>query len=149
MTRQPLWQRRISPELGTWEGRSVDWGRAYCFGRCQAIARAMTGTDPIPDLPDYALEYEAAKRLVSFGFGSIEAAVDAHLERLPIAMARRCDWVMGDAAGATGQIGHDNNNPHSQLRKSRHTCRHRRANYPRAIPLREGPALIWRWKRPS
>lgn len=27
MTRQPLWERRISPELGAWEGRSVDWGR--------------------------------------------------------------------------------------------------------------------------
>ncbi|MCE8417816.1 hypothetical protein LZ190_03725 [Rhodovulum sulfidophilum] len=99
MTRQPLWERRISPELGTWEGRSVDWGRAYCLGRCQAIARAMTGTDPVPDLPDYASEYEAAKGLVSFGFGSIEAVVDARLERLPITMARRSDWVMGDAAG--------------------------------------------------
>ncbi|WP_420029866.1 DUF6950 family protein [Rhodovulum sulfidophilum] len=72
---------------------------AYCLGRCQATAPAMTGTDPVPDLPDYASEYEAAKGPVSFGFGSIEAVVDARLERLPITMARRSDWVMGDAAG--------------------------------------------------
>ncbi|WP_414897709.1 DUF6950 family protein [Rhodovulum sp. YEN HP10] len=100
MTRLPLWERRLSAELGAWEGRTFVWGQADCLGLCRASARAMTGRDPIPDLPAYASEMQAAKGLVSLGFASIADLIDAHLERLPVAMARRGDWVMGDAAGA-------------------------------------------------
>ncbi|RBO54114.1 hypothetical protein DSD19_05120 [Rhodovulum sp. BSW8] len=100
ITRREGWELRLAAEIGAWEGRVFVWGTADCLGFCRATARAMTGRDPIPDLPDYASEYEAARGLVALGYRSIADLIDAHLPRVPVALARRGDWVMGDAAGA-------------------------------------------------
>ncbi|ANB34646.1 hypothetical protein CCR90_16900 [Rhodovulum sulfidophilum] len=98
--RRAGWERRLSAAVRDWEDRPFAWGTADCLGFCRAVARSMTWEDPIPGLPDYGSEYGAAKVLVSLGFGSIEALVDAHLARLPVAGARRGDWVMTACEGA-------------------------------------------------
>ncbi|RBO52937.1 hypothetical protein DSD19_11810 [Rhodovulum sp. BSW8] len=98
--RREGWELRLAAEIRDWDGRAFAWGTADCLGFCRATARAMTGRDPIPDLPDYASEIQAAKGLVRLGFGSIADLIDAHLPRVAVALARRGDWVMGDAAGA-------------------------------------------------
>ncbi|RAP39325.1 hypothetical protein BYZ73_21125 [Rhodovulum viride] len=98
--RREGWELRLAAEIRAWEGRAFVWGAADCLGFCRATARAMIGTDPIPDLPAYASEIQAAKGLVRLGFGSIADLIDAHLPRVAVALARRGDWVMGDAAGA-------------------------------------------------
>ncbi|OLS46094.1 hypothetical protein BV509_18215 [Rhodovulum sulfidophilum] len=100
INRREGWELRLSAEIRDWDGRAFVWGSADCLGFCRATARAMTGTDPIPDLPAYASEYEAARGLVGLGYRSIAELIDAHLPRVPVALARRGDWVMGDAAGA-------------------------------------------------
>ncbi|PTW45699.1 DUF6950 family protein [Rhodovulum kholense] len=100
MMRREGWERRLSAEIRDWDGRAFEWGSADCLGFCRAVARAMTGADPIPDLPAYGSEYTAAKVLVGLGHRSLEDLVDAHLPRVPVARARRGDWVMTAAEGA-------------------------------------------------
>ncbi|PTW39245.1 DUF6950 family protein [Rhodovulum kholense] len=97
--RREGWELRLAAEIRAWEGRAFAWGSADCLGFCRATARAMTGTDPIPDLPDYESEMQAAKGLVGLGFASLEDLVDAHLPRVAVARARRGDWVMTAAEG--------------------------------------------------
>ena len=61
---------------------------------------AMCGESRFQAMPRYSTEAGAARALVMHGYGSVRQMVDAHCEAVPVASARRGDWVMRAAIGS-------------------------------------------------
>lgn len=72
------------------QSRGFAWRRGHdCVSFALGAVEAQTGVDLLADIPLWSTRSEALK--VARGLGGLTAAIDARMERVPAAMARRGD----------------------------------------------------------
>lgn len=98
--RLPNWPTRLHDTAQAWRFVPFVWGRSDCLSLCIACERAMTGRSRFDGLPAYDSEAGAARGLVGLGFGSVAQLVASRREEVPVALAKRGDWVMRESIGA-------------------------------------------------
>lgn len=93
------WPERLAESLGAADGIRPD---SYpCILWAADCVLAMTGVDPMPERGDTAASCYALMRRQ--GYESVEAAIGAKLDPVPLAFARRGDLVI--AAGDIESVG--------------------------------------------
>lgn len=99
--RHPDWQLRIIDTIKAASGRPFCWGENDCCLFVADVCLAACGKDPAADYRGRYRTELGAKRALAKTHGSIAAALDAHFERVPVAMAQRGDALVFD--GPQGQ----------------------------------------------
>lgn len=91
--RHPEWQQRLIAELESWRSAPFVWGQADCCLFTAACCAAQTGIDPAARYRGRYNTRLGARRALA-NLGSIEQALDAHYQQIPIDMAQRGDAVL-------------------------------------------------------
>ena len=101
MTRRSTWEADLSAYIASRRDASFEWGKTDCAMFFAGAVLAMTGDDPAEPFRDkYDSEMGAAKALLKYGAGTLEATLDALFEPIPTGFIRRGDGVWnGEAVG--------------------------------------------------
>lgn len=95
IARLPDWPERLSDAIKAASGRPFSWGAHDCALFAADCALAVTGIDPLePVRGAYASERGAMRVLRRLGCEDVEQLADLVIgARVPLALARRGDWV--------------------------------------------------------
>lgn len=86
------WDVRLAAVVERHHDLAGAWGISDCFLFAMDCVEAVTGTDPYADERGrYSDAAGAAERLKARGFRSVEAAIAAVFDSVPVAMAQRGD----------------------------------------------------------
>ncbi|WP_300009666.1 hypothetical protein [uncultured Roseobacter sp.] len=88
------WERALVEVCHAWRDRPFAWGSADCLHFCIACERAMTGASVLDGFPNYRTERGGYRHMRKMGFRDIPSFIDSKFSRVPVAAARRGDWVM-------------------------------------------------------
>ncbi len=103
--RYPDWETRLSSWIGAHQDAVFEWGKNDCALFAGGAVAAITGFDATaPFRGRYTTKTGAARALIRYGAGTLEATFDSHLPQTAPAFARRGDVVLlpkktGDAVG--------------------------------------------------
>jgi hypothetical protein len=100
MKRVENWERALDEALEVHRKAAPIWGKSDCWCMALDCVKAVTGKDPWAGVRTYKTEAGAAKVLRKRGFETIEDALAAKFERVPILMAKRGD--IGVYEGSAG-----------------------------------------------
>ena len=93
------WESALVACFTASEGKEHVYGSFDCVLFAADTEIAMTGEDPVPAIRGRYRSIASAGRLLKqLGFVSLEAAIDAQKTEVPVAFARRGDWVLFDGA---------------------------------------------------
>lgn len=91
------WEDQLNACIEAWQGRAFAWGAADCCTWAAAAVEAQTGIDLMAEFRGaYKSKTGAARALRDIGAGTLVETMDAKLERIPPAWAKRGDVVMID-----------------------------------------------------
>jgi hypothetical protein len=103
--RYPDWETRLGDYIAVHQDTAFEWGGNDCALFAGGGVAAITGFDATaPFRGRYSTKAGAARALIRYGAGTVEATFDIHLPEVPPSFARRGDVVMvareaGDAVG--------------------------------------------------
>jgi len=90
-SRRPGWERGYVAVLEHHAAQPFAWRASDCLAVPAALAKAMTGVDPMRGLRTYSTETGALRVLARLGFASVEDALAAVFPDVPLMAARRGD----------------------------------------------------------
>lgn len=97
------WEARLSEYIASHVSSTFEWGETDCALFVAGAIEAITGEDPATEFRGrYTTEMGAARALIKYGAGTLEATMDAKFGQIEVPFAQRGDIVMHE--GATGVV---------------------------------------------
>lgn len=91
MTRVDDWEQALVAAVNDRQNEPFRWGGADCVSLARACVIAVTGNDPVPDLPAYDSEAGAGEAIAALGHASLADALRARFAEIHPATAGRGD----------------------------------------------------------
>jgi hypothetical protein len=103
LTRREDWPERLLEAIAHHSVLPFVWGKSDCIVFPADCIHAVTGEDPLRDVPPYDSALGAARALAERGFANAADAFASVLPEIPPAQAHRAD--VGVVDGAKGPCG--------------------------------------------